>query len=515
MKITNSFFGKRNISGKFYRKIILAAAVCFSLCPLYGNNLQISSLSVNQVAQTVTFTVSWDNSWRDANKWDAAWLFVKFRDCNAAATLEFTHGALSVTMTDHTIPAPFQATTANGTANAIDPSPDNTGIMLRRSSQGTGTVSGTVTLKVTNLVAGSLDIRVFGTEMVFIPQGAYALGDGNGSTNSSCSFSTVAFCSSSCSAMSITSEGAVTVNYASTCPTSSSSALLAGFPKGFDPFYIMKYEISQGQYADFLNTLGSTQATNRFPGQNGNNRHTIASGGVYPNIYAASRPDRACNFLSWTDVAAYLDWSCLRPLTEMQYEKAGRGFSANNFYERAWGSPSGTVYANYIFGPENGSETIGNPEANNAGGSTTYAGTGDGSTGPLRVGIYATSSTSTRLQTGGSYFGVMELSGNVSEYYATSICGVSGQPCASGITFGNGSLTTTGTPGEADNNTWPVSAASGNANNNVIIRGGSWSDGCTDNNNQPCNISYRSGGTLNGTSVNNSRFNVRGGRGGR
>jgi len=152
----------------------LAAVVAL----LWANGITVSNLSVNQAAGTVTFDISWQNSWRDAENWDAAWVFVKFRDCSVPKTTPFTHGLISTTLTDHTFPASLEPTCANGNAPCIDPAPDNTGVMLRRTSPGFGTVSGTVTLKVTNLPAtGTYDVRVIAIEMVFIPQGAFYAGD--------------------------------------------------------------------------------------------------------------------------------------------------------------------------------------------------------------------------------------------------------------------------------------------------------------------------------------------------
>src|SRR5690606_11000094 len=48
--------------------------------------------------------------------------------------------------------------------------------------------------------------------------------------------------------------------------------------------------------------------------------------------------DIAANWLSWGDLAAYLDWSALRPLSELDYEKINRGqrFPKTNSY--AWSS---------------------------------------------------------------------------------------------------------------------------------------------------------------------------------
>jgi hypothetical protein len=40
-----------------------------------GNN------AVNKTIQ-VQFDISWDNSWRDAINYDAAWIFMKFKDAN-------------------------------------------------------------------------------------------------------------------------------------------------------------------------------------------------------------------------------------------------------------------------------------------------------------------------------------------------------------------------------------------------------------------------------------------------
>src|SRR5688572_26234321 len=72
---------------------------------LFANNISVSGLSFSQGAGTVTFTLSWDHSWRNTstspNNWDAAWVFVKWRDCSAASSVQFTHGLVSTTVGDH------------------------------------------------------------------------------------------------------------------------------------------------------------------------------------------------------------------------------------------------------------------------------------------------------------------------------------------------------------------------------------------------------------------------------
>jgi hypothetical protein len=44
------------------------------------------------------------------------------------------------------------------------------------------------------------------------------------------------------------------------------TAYSGGFPKGYAAVYIMKYEVSQGQYADFLNTPDFISASARYAG---------------------------------------------------------------------------------------------------------------------------------------------------------------------------------------------------------------------------------------------------------
>src|SRR5947208_2895536 len=73
-----------------YRLVAMLLITAACICPgqLSANNLVISGLSINQGARQVTFNITWDHSWRitatPAN-WDAAWVFVKFRDCSSDA----------------------------------------------------------------------------------------------------------------------------------------------------------------------------------------------------------------------------------------------------------------------------------------------------------------------------------------------------------------------------------------------------------------------------------------------
>lgn len=420
---------------------------------LWANGITVSNLSVNQAAGTVTFDISWQNSWRDAENWDAAWVFVKFRDCSVPKTTPFTHGLISTTLTDHTFPASLEPTCANGNAPCIDPAPDNTGVMLRRTSNGFGTVSGTVTLRVTNLPAtGTYDVRVIAIEMVFIPQGAFYAGDAT-SPNS------IRTSTADDSPIQITSEAALST--ISHLGAGANYSLTANFRKGFAAFYIMKYEISQGQYTDFLNTIGQLQASNRFPNVYGTNRNRVGYNTVTTDYYT-DRPDRAMNYISWSDFVAYLDWAALRPLTELEYEKACRGPLSPVPNEYAWGTTTYTAGLT-IAGAEDGTETFTDPGANMRRITDNITG-GDGGAGPVRVGIFATPTTNTRPAAGASYWGVLNLSDNVGEYYYRYLAGQSSRSPGSGIPWGDGNLTA---GGDANTTNWVITCNT----TDVIVRG--------------------------------------------
>jgi formylglycine-generating enzyme required for sulfatase activity len=229
----------------------------------------------------------------------------------------------------------------------------------------------------------------------------------------------------------------------------------------------MKYEISQGQYADFLNGSGSGQASVRYPGGVFNTfRFQIDNTGSYPQNYVAYRPDRACNFLGYADVAGYLDWAALRPMSELQYEKAARGGGSAIPGECAWGN-STSANAATLSGTETGAETVTTANANLVAGNLTWV-SGDGGQGPARCGIFATATTTTRLQTGASYWGVMELCGNVREICIHANAGTGIGPSISGLSWGNGYINASG---EHDVTNWPNNTVQANY---IIWRGGDW-----------------------------------------
>jgi hypothetical protein len=155
---------------------------------------------------------------------------------------------------------------------------------------------------------------------------------------------------------------------------------------------------------------------------------------------------------------AYLDWAALRPMTELEFEKAGRGPVAPILNGNVWGSNSACAIGQSVtlIGTENGTETA-------SGNSYTGMGAvsqGDGGNGPVRVGLFATSVTNSMSASGNCYYGVVNLGDNLNEAVVTignvagrSYTGVHGD----GILNSNGHANQACWPG-ANGNTTTTSA---------------------------------------------------------
>jgi len=168
------------------------------------------------------------------------------------------------------------------------------------------------------------------------------------------------------------------------------------------------------------------------------------------------------------DGAAYADWAGLRPMTELEYEKLCRGTQSVVDDEYAWANTSiaGSAYSFSNDGQYNA--TVSANYASDPNGNVSFSAT-DGSTdGPLRCGIFATSS-STRAEAGAGYYGVMELSGNLYERLAT-VGNATGR--AFDGTHGDGVLSTDGHANVAN---WPgISSGEVTTGTGAGFRGGAW-----------------------------------------
>jgi len=515
------------------------------LCTLFyqessANNVEVSAISltgqdvsagVDNAANftLVEFDLNWDNSWRTStgpSNWDAVWIFVKYKieggtGCTAG---DWQHATLSTTDADHSV------ITDNGITDEIDAASDGMGVFIYRSANGTGSINwDDVRIRWNYGTDGLLDacevtVKVFAVEMAYIPTANFFLG--SGSTNAG-EFEE----GTTGSPLQITSDGSITLgggaagslgnNNASGMSggaddfnDATSQTLPAAFPLGYTAYYCMKYEITNQQYAEFLNTLTATQQSRRSSTVTAGNfwgnsatpltraglKCRIAPSGSIAGLYGCDLDDDdtydeigsdglniALGRMSWPDLCGYLDWAGLRPFSETEYKKAARGNQLPIVNEYAWGNAS-IHNSTYLALTNSGGDTeLPNSPASGSGSGNAVYSTTVSSTGPLRSGIFAIGA-STRIDAGAGYYGIMELSGNVWEN-AVSVGDAAGRSYT-GV-HGNGSLNNTG---DADVDFWPGI----NGNNSTTVANSAYL-GTT-------GVSGRAGAGFHGGTFNNTAW---------
>lgn len=455
---------------------IVAAQIAAASTAL-ANNIQVSSVTLQSIDTTantavVQFNLSWENSWRvttgPANH-DAAWVFVKYH----TGDLNWKTASLEILDSAHTVPAAATLDMGvNGTRGM--------GAFIYRTATGSGNNAyNGIRLKwnygadnVSDSALVTLDVHAI--EMVYVPDGAFQVGDGVVRAGTADTAGLIAG-DVPANAAPYTISSAAAVNVGPVAGSLSFTGQAAGaykqipttFPNGFSAYYIMKYEGSQGQWAAFLNTTSQLGAityqyfeeldaivpatvpprdflTGRqvfwspdLPTPN------VIPGPIPPNTAPAVptrpmvqslTPNRAF-VSSEAATLAYLDWSGLRPMTEFEFEKAARGPVAPVAGEFAWGTADVAMLT--YGGPAGSATALANdglpaeaPMANynEAGGNAYVRATvltlpaGGPVLGPCRVGMFAKAAynppTPPRIQSGAGYYGVMDLTGNVSELVA-------------------------------------------------------------------------------------------------
>lgn len=438
------------------RILVLANLLCIAFLA-QANNVKITNLTTT-VTGSVTkanFTIQWDNSWRGgpANNYDAVWVFLKYKDERGF----WSH--IDLTNTNITLPGNL----------AADTTADHKGIFIYRSQDGQGNIAASNVSVGILQKPGKYDVKVFGIEMVYIPKGSFYLGHSGGNTSNfgdGNTYGTVPF-----QITSATPPGMGTAA-GQLYDSRGSGFINQQFPTGYNAFYMMKYELSQAGYRDFLNTPAgflnnilpertdltnanyNTVGTKLFPFGFRNNlavARTSSTDHIGANGNTNSAYDEeddgewvAANFLYWSDAAAFLDWAALRPMTEFEYEKAVNGPDAVNYPQFASGTYIQINDETPVSNPLTSAESAKlNANTNNI--NTMDANVG----GPLRSG-WAATATSNRMTSGASYYGVMDLSGNLWEPVVT-VANAAGRSFTGKL--GDGSIS--GLTGRANVNNWP------------------------------------------------------------
>ncbi len=334
----------------------------------------------------IEFDLGWSHSFRNAVNWDAAWVFVKFR----LGAEPWRHATLS-SQEEH-----VSIRDDNGVTAEVVVTADGMGAFVFLTAPGTGPVDWDGVGVFWNYAADGVpngapvSVHVSAIDVVRVPTGPFVLGDAEGGNvrghfRGATSALTFAVTGEEAITLGGSSPGRLDSNdsYGMAAPftddfnESVSVELPARFPKGYAGFYIMKYELTEGLYAAFLNTLDERQQQARNPA------YDLTTGGPGP-----------C-------------WSCLG--------------------------------------------------------------------GPLRVGAFAAAGA-TREEAGSSYYGVLDLSGNLVERVVT-VANSAGRRFDG--RHGNGSIGANGNASGLEVARWPGTTATG-AQSQIIgalgsgQRGGGW-----------------------------------------
>lgn len=418
--------------------------------------LQVDSR--NKTAE-ISFDITWQGGWKNDINCDGAWIFAKYRigetqwrhvDLFAESDCDFDYN-------DHT-PVGFSKGTSDIAGIWVPAT--RKGLFLFR-TEGKGDVSSQKvkllwnTENVEGIDEKNIDVKVLGIEMVYIPKGRHYVGDPMGPKGpKNCLYTYPdkgAYFIDSEKAIEVApKEGCLYCNQDSAFSRDEEAFIIPDeFPKGFKEMWYMKYSLTCKQYVDFLNTLTRKQQQSRVAAD--------ISGDLIENYYVMTNtnteferqavfckregngtdepvkfytyaPQRACNVTSWGDLTAFACWSGLRPITELEFEKAARGTAQPISFEFAWGTtnigrifnfdgPDGSGYERKI--PEKGlvNCNFGTGIAPFEKDTRTEP-RNPGWVGPVSVGIFQNSwdeAYSERENSGASFYGVMEMSGNVWE----------------------------------------------------------------------------------------------------
>jgi formylglycine-generating enzyme required for sulfatase activity len=472
---------------------VLGATACGSFGPGRTSDVLIENVAVEPSAGAgqsarIVFDIAWDASFRDEINHDGVWLFAKVREPGEP----WRHALLSSEPSAHRIGA------NNGVLATIEPAADGLGAFLYRTDDGFSAIDWDGVSLAADAAATVLtpqaEVEVVALPMVYVPEGPYLLGDG---TSVAALFAGQFSAGTSSAPFGVDDEGAIVLggggegslgNHDRRVPSATPQQywddfsdtaqqdLPAAFPEGFAAFWVMRHELSQGDYARFLSMLDTAQQMTRNPALSipAGEAHRYA---IAPQAPYAVRPyNRAANWLSWMDLAAYADWSGLRPMTELEYEKASRGDRVPDAGEFAWGPeapPAGKYNLQDAGTPQ---ELVTNQAA---GANVAFDGTiglASSIAGPLRVGAFQPLATS-RLGFGGSYYRITELSGNVAEMVVT--VGRSTGRRYRGVD-GDGALSSAGNAGGPEVEFWPGARRAAAGGYEVLnadgsgTRGGDW-----------------------------------------
>ena len=337
--------------------LLLIFLFVLSYAELHAGDLEIKNIRfVNRqnlgLQPHVLFDLSWKNAWKNDKNHDAVWIFTKFNNNPWAHPKIDTDG---------------HAIIKNRIAGCPDPvikaSKDSMGLWIYVDEAYRGDIN--VKVKI-NLDTSNQqikwpmprDFKVYGLEMVYIPAGPFFVGDPSPASENYASLFESDTAGNRKGAFYIDSEEEIIIGKGNSnlyywseeeiYNGDQKGPIPAAYPKGTNAFYLMKYELSQGNYADFLTQLPDNWSYLLSP--IGGKNYYKKKGSIYQKNgkYFAKANQRPMNYISFTDGLAYSDWAGLRPITELEYEKAARGPSSPHSGYFVWGTDNYNRLERYV-----------------------------------------------------------------------------------------------------------------------------------------------------------------------
>ncbi len=292
---------------------------------------------------TLKFGISF-NAFRQDLTHNAVWIFFKVR---AEGTNEWQHVRLAADKVMN--PTGYGCTNGNASVDLMVPRDEDgltgPGLFLRLADQHPGlTLAASDVTAVWDLSACTgitrdtkVEMRAFAIRMMYIPKGPFYLGSGG---REMFGFYTYTDGKQDTRPFQVTSSNAIPTGkkngrlWSRGSEPADDGEIPATFPTGYAAFYCMENPVDGIPYAAYLNTLTQEQANDRFFDKDLVTRQEVKSSGTTGSgtnyIYSGSNRMKSNGIwgLSYLDGALYSAWAGLRPMTELEYEKALRGFRA-------------------------------------------------------------------------------------------------------------------------------------------------------------------------------------------
>ncbi|MFY0688244.1 MAG: SUMF1/EgtB/PvdO family nonheme iron enzyme [Cyclobacteriaceae bacterium] len=294
----------------------------------YATNLEVSQPLFYQEADQsyVVFNLSWENAWHNDKNHDAVWLFFR---------LQWPPGSKhqKVAKQGHEVVANFGAYDQM----SFEVPDDQVGLFVKPTSSYRGDINLTIKVKLdqddlADLNTRNAAMKVYGIEMVNIPSGGFTLGDPDPNATRFGAFfkpkkgepNGLVEIKSEDQSLEVGEDGDLYYKAPSNYEGDQMGTIPAVYPKGVNSFYTMKYELTEGLYVDFLNSLkeGTTADREVFQADNYNKTGSIQN---KEGVYSTAFQNRPARYVSWDDGMAFADWAGLRPMTEFEFTKAARG----------------------------------------------------------------------------------------------------------------------------------------------------------------------------------------------